>query len=202
MALLVGLTGGMGTGKTTVAKYLNELGAFIIDADQLCRQLIEPNQLAWKEIVQEFGKEVLDKNKLVNRSKLAEIIFRDHLKKESLENILHPKVFEAEKQRFLEIQQKHPQSIVILDSPLLIESGNYRKVDKVVVVVCPEESQIKRILDSNRFTKEDAERRIRNQMNSQDKIKFADFVIHNDTNKPELKLKVKKLYDKLRDFLK
>ncbi len=202
MALLVGLTGGMGTGKTTVAKFLNELGAFIIDADQICRQLMEPNQLAWKEIIREFGTEILDNENQIIRSKLAEIVFNDPVKKEILENILHPKVFDAEKQRFLEIQQRYPRSIVILDSPLLIESGNYRKVDKVVVVVCNEILQLKRILDSNRFTKIDIERRIQNQMSSREKIKFADYVIHNDTDKLELKIKVRNLYENLRNLLK
>jgi len=122
------------------------------------------------------------------------MVFNNTGKKEALEAILHPRVFAEEHRLYNEIKQNDPSALVVLDAALLIESGNFRNVDKVIVVACDEAIQIQRILATKRFTRTDAERRLRQQMPLKEKIKFADYVIHNNSGYPELKEKVIALF--------
>ncbi len=198
MSLLVGLTGGMGSGKSTVSAMLEQLGAHIIDADKISRELVEPEQPAWREIVENFGRDVLADDNSLSRKKLAAIVFSDPEKKRQLEQILHPRVFEEEQRRFLQISTQNPDSVVILDAPLLIESGNYRKVDKVIVVICDREERVRRIVLDGVISREEALRRLANQMPDREKIRLADFVIANNASLEELKQKVGQVYDELK----
>ena len=198
MALLAGLTGGMGSGKTTVGQMLNDLGAHIIDADTITRSLVEPGQPAFQEIVHLLGSGVLRDDGTLDRGKIADRVFNDTGKKAALEAILHPRVFAEEQRQYNEIRKSDPSALVVLDAALLIESGNYRKVDKVIVVACDEETQIQRILAKNKFTRADIERRLRQQMPLKEKIKFADYVLHNDSGYPELKEKIEALFHQLK----
>jgi len=197
---MVGLTGGMGSGKTTVAEMFEELGAYIIDADKICRVLVKPDQPAWQEIVKTFGNDILLKDRTLNRAKLADIIFNDPNQKKNLEAILHPKVFEEEVSIFKNITKKNPGALIIIDAALLIESGNYRKVNKVVVVSSDEETQVQRILDRGRFSREDIQRRFQSQMSSNEKVKFADYVLENNAGLVELKNQVETLYKDLQSL--
>ncbi|MCH8208134.1 MAG: dephospho-CoA kinase [Nitrospinae bacterium] len=198
MALLVGLTGGMGSGKSIAGEMLNELGAHIIDADEICRSLIEPGKQAWREIVQLFGDEILVPDQTLNRKKLADIVFNDPEKKMALEGILHPKVFAEEQRIFEEISQRDKDAIVVINAPLLIESGNYRKMDKVVVVACEERVQVERIEQKGIFSGEEALKRIKTQMKLKEKLQFADYNIDNNSSVEDLRIEVKKLYQKLK----
>lgn len=198
MALLAGLTGGMGSGKTTVGQILGDLGAYVIDADIITRSLVEPGQPALQEIVDLLGSGVLRDDHTLDREKIADRVFNNIGKKEALEAILHPRVFAEEQRRYNEIKQSDSSALVVLDAALLIESGNFRNVDKVIVVACDEETQIQRILAKKRFTRTDAERRLGQQMPLEEKIKFADYVIHNDSGYPELKQKVEALFHQLK----
>ena len=200
MALLAGLTGGMGSGKTTVGRLFKELGAHLLDADVISRSLVEPEQPAWQEIIDLFGKGVLRDDRTLDRGKIADIVFNDPKKKEALDAILHPRVMAEEHALYREITKKEPDALVIIDAALLIESGNYRKVDKVIVIACDEETQIKRIMAEKSFWREDAERRLRQQMPLEEKIKFADYVIQNDSGLPELKEKVVELFSQLKEM--
>jgi len=200
VALLVGLTGGMGSGKSTVARMFQEFGAHIIDADEICRVLVEPEQPAWQEIVKTFGKDILLKDGTLDRAKLADIIFNDSSQKKVLEAILHPKVFEEELSLFKEITKKDPDALVIIDAALLIESENYRKVNKVVVVASDEETQIRRILDESQLFREDIQQRIRNQMDLKEKVKFADYVLENNAGLADLKSQVEALFKDLKSL--
>lgn len=197
MGLRVGLTGGMGSGKTLAASYFREFGAKVLDADQICRKLVEPGQPALKEISDMFGESVIDDSGRLDRKKLAEIVFNNPDKKKELENILHPRVFESEKEEYLRICEKDPNALVIVDAALLIESGNYKAMDRVIVVNTDEQNQIERVLDRSEWTREEVIARIRNQMPSSEKIKFADFVIENSSDKPHLRQKVKDIYKEL-----
>ena len=197
MALMVGLTGGMGSGKSTVAEMFRELGAYIIDADKICRTLVEPDQPAWKEIVKNFGKDILLKDRTLNRAKLADIIFNDPNQKKNLEAILHPKVFAEERSVFEKITKKNPGALIIIDAALLIESGNHRKVNKVVVVASHTKTRIQRILDRSQFSREDIQRRIQSQMDLKEKIKVADYVLDNNAGLADLKNQVGALYKDL-----
>ena len=197
MSLLVGLTGGMGSGKTLSASFFKDLGAFILDADLICRKLVEPGQAAWKEIEAVFGKEIFTGSGNLDRRKLADIIFGNPEKKQTLEDILHPKVFEFERVEYDAIRKEHPNALVIVDAALLIESGNYKKMDKVVVVNSDEKNRINRILARSKLSRDEIADRIKNQMPSDEKIRYADFVLENSLDKDNLLSKVKDIHTKL-----
>jgi dephospho-CoA kinase len=197
VSLLVGLTGGIGSGKTLAASIFKNLGAIIIDADILCRELVMPGQPALQEIAQRFGHDILNSAGELDRKELASIVFQDANSKKDLENILHPLVF-AEEQRFYQaICQPNPHALVIIDAALLIESGNYKNVDKVILVACDEENQIQRVLKRGGFNREEVSDRIRSQMPLAEKRKFADYIIENDSTEEHLRESVEKLSQKL-----
>ncbi|MDH3256710.1 MAG: dephospho-CoA kinase [Nitrospinota bacterium] len=200
MALLVGLTGGMGSGKTTVAKYFKALGAYVLDADEICRSLVEPEKPAWREIIDLLGNGILRDDQTLDRRKIADIVFNDPEKKKALETILHPRVMAEEQAVYKDILQDDPGALVIIDAALLIESENYRKVDKVIVIACDEETQLHRIMAKNMFSRKDAQNRLRLQMPLEEKIKFADYVLHNDSGLSELKKKVESLFHQLKQL--
>lgn len=197
MSLLVGLTGGIGSGKSLAASFFKELGAHIIDADQLSRDLVHPGQTALNEIVNYFGEDILDITGNLDRKKLGKIVFQNTEKKSVLEGILHPKIIATEQEEFLRICAKDPFAIVIIDSALLIETQNYKHVDKVIVVRSSKETQIQRVLSRNGFSYDEIEDRINNQMNLEDKIKYADFILDNDLEPDKLRRKVQEVYPKL-----
>lgn len=197
MSLLVGLTGGMGSGKTLVSFLFQELGAHIMDADLICRKLVEPGQPALKEISEIFGKDILNKSGDLNRKKLGQIVFCNLDKKKALENILHPKVFELEKLDYKAICEINPKALVIVEAALLIESGNYKQMDKIIVINADEKTRIKRILSGGKWNYEEVVARLNNQMTNEEKIKYADFVIDNSGGKRKLREQVKNLYGQL-----
>jgi len=197
LSLLVGITGGMGSGKTLATSIFHEFGAHILDADIICRKLVETGQPALKEISERFGKTIVNEFGKLDRKKLAQVIFGDSKKKKVLENILHPRVFEFEKQEYKNICQKNPKALVIIDAALLIESGNYMTVDKVIVVNADMEDQIKRVMDRTGWGQDEVVARINNQMSIKEKIKYADFVLDNFADENSLRKKVKELYKKL-----
>lgn len=198
MALLVGLTGGMGSGKSIAGEMLKELGAHIVDADEICRSLIEPEKQAWREIVQLFGDEILLPDQTLNRKKMADIVFNDPEKKMALEGILHPKVFAEEQRAFEEISEADKDAVVVVNAALLIESGNCKKMDKVIVVACEERVQVERIEQKGIFSAEEALKRIKTQMKLKEKLKFADYKLDNNSSVEDLRAEVKKLYQKLK----
>lgn len=202
MSLLVGLTGGIGSGKSLAASFFKELGAHIIDADQICRDLVKPGQDALKEIIECFGESILDSSGKLDREKLGEIIFQDSAKKALLESILHPKVFDAEQKEYFRIRGIDSCAIVIIDAALLIESGNYKNVDKIIVMQSSEESQISRIVSRNAMSYEDAVSRIKNQMSFEEKSKYADYLIENNLEPEDLNIKVQDLYLQLQELSK
>lgn len=200
MALLVGLTGGMGSGKTTVGKLFQSLGAYVLDADEICRSLVEPEKPAWRETVDLLGNEIVKSDQTLDRRKIADIIFNDSDKKKALEAILHPRVMAEEQAIYKDIRKGDPAALVIIEAALLIESENYRKVDKVVVIACDKETQIHRIMSKNTFSQEDAERRLQQQMPLEEKIKFADYVILNNSGLTELEEQVEALFHQLKQL--
>ena len=197
MSLLVGITGGMGSGKTLTASIFHECGAHILDADAICRKLVEVGQPALKEISERFGKNIINEFGKLDRKKLAQVIFGDLKKKKELENILHPRVFEFEKLEYKNICQRDPKALVIIDAALLIESGNYMKMDKVIVVNTDRKTQIERVIDRTGWDRDEVVARIDNQMPIKEKIKYADFILDNFSDKISLRKKVKDLYEKL-----
>jgi dephospho-CoA kinase len=200
VALLAGLTGGMGSGKTTVGKLFQSFGAYVLDADEICRSLVEFGKPAWQEIVDLLGNGIVRGDQTLDRQKIADIVFNDPVKKKALEAILHPRVMVEEQAIYKDIVQEDPGALVIIDAALLIESENYRKVDKVIVIACDEETQLDRIMTKNMFSREDARRRLQQQMPLEDKTKFADYVLHNDSGLSELEEKVEALFHQLKQL--
>jgi len=197
VSLLVGLTGGIGSGKSLAARFFKEEGAYIIDADELSKDLVQPGKPALKEIVDFFGDFILELDGTLNREKLAEIIFQDVNKKKALEVILHPKIIEKEHEEYSIIRANDPSAIVIIDAALLIESGNFKCVDKVIVVQSSEEQQVKRILSRSSLTYNQVVARIKNQMSLVDKNKYADFILDNRLQPEDLMKNVVEVYKKL-----
>ena len=179
--ILVGLTGGIASGKSTASSIFKELGAYIIDADVLAREVVEPLKPAWKDVVKNFGKGILNKDNSINRKRLAEIVFNNKKKRELLNSIVHPRVLKMAKEIEREIAKKDPEAVIIFDAALLIESGAYKKMDKNIVVYADEDVQVKRLMKRDGLTKDEAIKRIEAQMPLREKVRFADYVI--DGNK-------------------
>ncbi len=196
--LKVGLTGGIATGKSFVLSVLRELGCEVMDADQTAREVVEPGQPAFEEIVAHFGREVVGEDSKLNRGKLGAIIFNNPAEREKLNAIVHPRVFEAQARWMAEIELRNPQAIVVIDAALMIETGSYRRFDKVVVVHCEPEIQLQRLIERNNLTKEEAMARISSQMPSAEKLKFADFAINTSLGFDDTRRQIESLYTQLR----
>ncbi|MCX7781393.1 MAG: dephospho-CoA kinase [Negativicutes bacterium] len=175
---IIGLTGGIASGKSTVSKQLGELGAYVVDADQIARDIVQPGEPAWKEIQRQFGPEILLADGSINRKKLGEIVFSDSEAREKLNRITHPRIELAALQA-IEKAKAEGYNIAVLDVPLLIESGWQRLVDAVWVVYTDRETQLLRLMNRDNLTREAALSRIRSQMSLDEKKNYADIVIDN-----------------------
>ena len=200
MSILIGLTGNMGSGKSLTASYFKELGAYIIDADLIGRELVIPHQPAWKEIVDKFGNEYLNPDKTLNRSKLAAEVFQSDKKRHSLEVILHHRVIAEEKNIYLDHQKIDPEAVVIIDSALLIESQNYKNVAKVIIVQSTQELQIQRVMNRDGESRALVENRLKSQMSLEEKLNYADYVLDNTSSRDLLKSQVHRLYTEFKSL--
>ena len=200
MSILVGLTGGMGSGKSLAASYFKEQGACIIDADLISRQLVEPGQPAWKEIVDEFGKEYFNDDQSLNRAKIASEVFRNDEKRSILEGILHHRIIAEEKKIYHSYHKIDSKAVVIVDAALLIESGNYKNMDRIVIVQCTEELQIRRVMECSKTPHADVKNRLKSQMPLKEKLKYADYILYNESNRDQLKSRVCRLYSELKNL--
>ena len=194
--LKVGLTGSIGTGKSTVEKLMQELGAYTIDADKIVHDLLEKPEII-NQIKKEFGNEVIQDSK-INRKKLAHIVFHNKEKRKKLENILHPLVFKEIQKFFQQVEKKDPCAIAVADVPLMIETGSYKNYDIVIVVYSPKSTQIERLLKKG-MSKEEALARINAQMDIEEKKKYADIVIENTGSFEDLRKKVENVYKILKE---
>ena len=195
--IIVGLTGSVGTGKSTVDNFFRELGAYIIDWDELAREVVRPHLKAWEEIVEYFGKDFLNEDLTLNRQKLADMVFPDKEKVTKLNQIVHPQVFKEDERITNEIKSLAPDALLIKDIPLLTEVARPLFVDKIIVVAASEQTQIRR-LGERGMSREDAQNRIKSQLPLDEKIKFADFVIDNDGTLEETKKQVEEVYSLLK----
>ncbi len=196
--LIVGLTGGVASGKTTVSRFLKEEGAYIIDADQIARELVRPHTPAWKKLVRTFGTEILRKDGFIHRKKLADKVFRNLRQRQQLNQILHPRIRKEMERRTREIGKKDPEAIVVIDAPLLVELGEHRRMDRVIVVTSTQTRQIERLRKRDGINAEEALRIFSSQMPVEDKVKLADFVIRNEGSFRETKRKTREILKELR----
>lgn len=198
---VVGLTGGMGSGKSTVAARLAELGCDIIDADQVAREVVEPGQPALREIAERFGPEVITDGAL-DRQAVADIVFGDDQARRDLEAITHPRIGARITQRFQELAEAEAedgrQRIVVVDHPLLVEAGQAANYPSVIVVVAPAEVRVKRLADGRGIDSEDARARIATQASDEERLEAATHVIRNDGDLDHLYAQVDEVMDDLR----
>ncbi len=196
--LIVGLTGGVASGKTAISQVLKGEGAYIIDADQIARELVQPNRPAWNELIRAFGKEILQEDGSIHRKKLADKVFADPKKRKRLNQILHPRIKEEMDRRTKEIGQKDPEAIVVIDAPLIVELGDQRDLDKLIVVASTQTQQIERLKERDGISPEEALRILSSQMPVEEKVKLADYVIRNEGSIEEAKKRGKEVFKKLR----
>ncbi len=175
--LKVGLTGSIAVGKSFVCEVLRELGAFVLDADLTAREVVAPNTIGLRKIVENFGAEVLQENGELDRVKLGAIVFGDEAKRQLLNSIVHPLVIEAQNDWLAEIERKNPSAIAVIDAALMIESGGYKRFDRLIVVWCDSAIQLERLMLRNNLSEAEALKRINSQMPQDEKKRYADFLI-------------------------
>jgi len=195
--LNVGLTGGIACGKSTVARMLAEKGAVLIDFDELAHAVQEPEGAVWREIIRHFGEEILHEDRTIDRRKLGETVFADREKRELLNRLVHPAIFEEWQRRLAEIQVRRADAIVVSDIPLLIEAGLKGMVDLVLLVYITPEKQIRRVMARDGFSREEAERRLAAQMPIEEKLRWADIVIRNGGSPEETRRVVSEVWMEL-----
>jgi dephospho-CoA kinase len=190
----VGLTGGIGSGKSTVSAILAELGAVVIDADRLAREVVAKGTPGLERVVEAFGPEVLTPDGDMDRAKVGEIVFGDEAKRKVLEGIVHPLVFE----RYAELEASAPtDGLVIHDIPLLAESGRADTFDAVLVVDVPAEVQVERLARDRGMSREDAEARIAAQATREQRRAIATYVIDNTGTREDLRQRVTEVFEQL-----
>ena len=198
--LVIGLTGGVASGKTTVSEVLREEGAILIDADQIARELVQPKTEAWQELVRAFGNEILERDGSIRRQKLASLIFSNPRQRSVLDRILHPRIREEIRRRLKGIEQKNPEAIVVIDAPLIIETGGHREMDKVIVVACTETQQIERLRRRSQLSEDQARAMLSSQMPLEEKKRVADYVIGNDGSPEETRRKARDIFRELKEI--
>ncbi|MGQ9860179.1 MAG: dephospho-CoA kinase [Thermodesulfobacteriota bacterium] len=198
--LLLGVTGGIASGKTTVANMLSELGAPIVDFDLIARKVVEPGQPALKEIVDYFGTQVLQQDGTLDRKKVSEIVFKDVEKRKKLEGFIHPRMGEEVLRQVNALAEKDPNAIIQMVVPLMIEMNLQYQCHKLLVVYIPEEMQIQRLMERDSITRDQAMAMLKAQLPIEEKLRYADFVIRNDGSLEETRRQVEELWAKLKEI--
>ncbi|WP_193614391.1 dephospho-CoA kinase [Nocardioides lijunqiniae] len=190
----VGLTGGIASGKSTVSAILAELGAVVIDADKLAREVVEKGTPGLAAVVEAFGEGLLTPDGDLDRPAMGALVFHDEARRRTLESIVHPLVFE----RIVALEQEAPEgAVVVHDIPLLAESGRADTFDAVLVVDVPAETQVERMLRDRGWTREDAESRIASQATREDRLAVATHVVDNTGSLEDLRRRVEEVYAEL-----
>ena len=195
--IVVGLTGGLATGKSSVARLFQDCGAIVIDADVLAREAVEPGRPAWRDIVRVFGKKVLQSDRTLDRRTLGQIVFSNRAKLKQLSAIVHPRVAREQNRLTREIVSKEPDAVIIYDAPVLIEAGAHKRMDKIIMVAADQATQIKRLCNRSHLSRAEALRRIRSQLPLAQKIKLADYVIDGTLSFEQTKNEVQRIYAEL-----
>jgi len=200
--VIIGLTGGIGSGKSSVAEMFKDEGAYVIDFDYLARVVVEPDTPAWRDIVDYFGQEILSPDRTLNRSKLAEIVFSDTQSRKAMEGFTHPRIFEKKDTLLKDIKKKDPKAIVIVDVPLLFELSLNKNFDKIILVYVSRDVQIERAIKRDAFLKEEVEIRLKAQTPIEKKTLLSDYIINNEGSLKNTRDQVRKVIHELQKLKK
>ncbi|MGJ5816778.1 dephospho-CoA kinase [Paludibaculum fermentans] len=198
--LRVGLTGGLATGKTFVGRALVELGCRLLSADELGHQALLPGAPAFLQAVEAFGGDILDANGRIDRRRLGAVVFSEPEKLELLNSFVHPAVIAAEEHWMQTVQAEDPRSIAVVEAAILIETGSYRRFDKLILTVCTDEQQIARAIKRDGLTRQEVLDRLKRQMPLEEKRRYADYVIDTSGEKDGTLAQVGRLYTDLRSL--
>jgi dephospho-CoA kinase len=198
--LRVGLTGSIGVGKSFVGSVFVQLGCRLLDADDTAREVVLPGTEGLKNIVNEFGPEVLQSDGALDRKVLGSIVFADPEKRQRLNAILHPRIIERQDEILNTWESDDPQGIAIVDAALMIESGGYKRFDKLIVVHCRPEVQLERLMLRDGLSPDEAQKRIDSQMPQSEKQKFADYLIDTSDGFELTRQRTTEVYDQLMDI--
>ena len=193
----VGLTGGIGCGKSTVSLLFEKWGAYILDADSVAKDILNHNETAQSEIIAEFGTDVLGRSGNIDKSKLARIAFQDENHQLRLNTIIHPYVFDEIDSNFNLILSTKKHEIFVVDAALIYESGADTHMDYVIVVTSHLKLRTQRVMERGGLTREEFLKRLELQWPDEDKVHMADFVIHNNSTEEELSVEAKNVFDRL-----
>jgi dephospho-CoA kinase len=196
--LKVGLTGSIAVGKSFVCEVFRELGCFVLDADQVAREVVEPGTVGLRTVVDNFGPAVLKSNGELDRAKLGAVDFSDEENRLLLNSIVHPLVFEVQNRWLAECEQKEPNGIAIVDAALMIESGGYRRFERLIVVWCEPAIQLERLILRDNLSHNDALVRISVQMTQEEKKQHADLLIDTSNGYEDTRSQVVGVYNRLR----
>ena len=197
--LKIGLTGGIACGKSFVLNEFRQLGVHCIDADEVAHQVILPGEPAYRDIVEHFGIRILGDDSAIDRQKLGTAVFGDERQRQRLNRIVHPRIHQELDRRLIQLQQEAGSEprLAMVDAALMVETGSYHKYDYVVVVSCPPEQQLERLLGRGGLTRQEAQARIDSQMPIGEKVRFADFVIDNSGDRNRTRDRIREVHRQL-----
>jgi dephospho-CoA kinase len=195
--LRVGLTGSIAVGKSFVAGVFAELGCHVVDADQTAREVVLPGSPGLQSVADVFGKEILNADGTLNRQQMGALVFADETKRLQLNHILHPFIIARQDEILREWEKEDPDGIGLVDAALMIESGGYRRFDKLIVVHCRPEVQLERLMLRNGLSRDEAQRRIDSQMSQEEKQRFADYLIDTSDGFEPAKQRTIEVYEQL-----
>lgn len=198
--LRVGLTGSIATGKSFVSGVLAGLGCRVVDADELARRVVEPGTRGLRAVVEEFGAEVLGTDGRLDRARLGALVFGDARRRERLNALLHPLIIAEQDALLRRWEEEEPRGVGVVDAALMIESGGYKRFDRLVVVHCRPELQLERLMRRNRLSREEAGRRIAAQMPQEEKLRYADFSVDTSGGFEQTRARTEEVYRALREI--
>ena len=195
--LRIGLTGGIGSGKSTASNFFEAFGSFVINADEEAKKLMSSNETVQHELIAEFGTDIIDVSGQINKAKLAKIAFQDEDHQQTLNSVIHPYIYDSIDNQFNRVLKNGKFDIFIVDGALIFESGYDVHMDYIIVVTALLKNRIERALGRKTLSRDEILKRINLQWSEEEKVNLADFVIHNDGSEEDLKNNVKSLIEKL-----
>ena len=195
--LKVGLTGGLASGKTFVAQTLEQLGCHVAQADRMGHEVLRRGGEAYDDVIREFGEDILTADKEIDRKALGRLVFSDPALLQRLNALVHPHVFRRQQEFFSQVEARDAKGIAVVEAAIMIETGSYKRYDRLVVAVCPPELQLRRCMERDGVSEEEARQRLSRQMPLEEKRPYADFIIDTSGSKDDTTNQVRKVHQQL-----